>query len=152
MKKTNKINKTIDHHVESIGEINSDTEMAHLPMKHLKALVENKDGVIEQYDNDRIRLAGECKGLKEEITLFTKAYEKEKNHSRELKTKCETLERELGEFKNPKKSSAKVSEILNKIKKNTIIFDDDTREAMVDDYYKKHYESKIEKLRKELNV
>lgn len=130
-------------------EFDSDTEMAVLPMAHFNALISNKDEVIEKYDADRLRLAAELKAEREAKSLYVKAHQKEKNLKDEYKQKCEIQEKELVTLKHKTKPNTKVSEILSKSKP---IMEVSNREELLEQYYKKHYASDIEKLRKELGV
>jgi hypothetical protein len=130
-----------------LEEIDEDTEMAVLPMRHFHALIENKDSIIEKYDDDRIRLACELKQSQEETQVYIEALQKTKDGRREYRNKCEVLEKELDILKNRVKPNPKIKEIINK--SNSILEVED-RAKKADDYYKKHYSGKIEQLRKKL--
>jgi hypothetical protein len=146
--KKNTKNKEKDIDVEK-EEVDSDTEMAVLPMTHFNALIANKDEVIEKYDSDRFRLAAELKAERETKMVYIKAHQKEQNLKREFQQKCEIQEKELIALKNKTKPNTKVSEILSKSKP---VMDVNNREDLLDQYYKKHYASDIEKLKKDLGV
>ena len=130
-------------------EIDSDTEMAVLPMTHFNALIANKDEVIEKYDNDRFKLAAELKAEREAKAIYIKAHHKEQNLKKEYQQKCDIQEKELAALKNKTKPNTKVNDILSKSKPT---LDVANREELLDQYYKKHYASDIEKLKKELGV
>jgi len=130
-------------------ECNSETEMAVLPMSHFAALIQNKDDVIEQYDNDRLRLAAELKAEREYKELYKKAHQKEKDTKIEYQQKCEIQEKELSVLKNKIKPNEKVKEVLTRSKP---IMDIKNREELMTDYYDKHYAKDIEKLKKELGI
>jgi hypothetical protein len=130
-------------------DADSDTEMAVLPMRHFHALIENKDYVINEYDNDRLRLACELKGIQEEKELYAQALNREKGRTHEYKTKCTVQEKELDKLRNKTKMNPAIKDIITKSKE---ILEVDKREDRMNEYYKKHYASKIDDLRKQLEL